>query len=212
LAGSKHLSKPTERAPDLSASLTRLILLPYVVRADLGLVERVERVVLRTRRTVISAASASPIVHDCPGDTAGEQRKPLRRKLDCSRFKDRPSGRHLPGGTYCTVSRVVSQMPTGRVCGAARGGDRVHGCCRAGRSDLVAGADLGEVVVLDADAHPGCGSEGRGQDDVQGRPRIPLERLVVCDNTHELGAIHSVIGKRFSSNASTRRRCGMTPS
>lgn len=47
--------------------------------------------------------------------------------------------------------------------------------------------------------HPGCGSEGRGQDDVQGRLRIPLERLVVCDNTHELGAIHSVIGKRFSS-------------
>jgi hypothetical protein len=46
----KHLSKPTERAPDLSASLTRLILLPYAVRADLGLVERVERVVLRTRR------------------------------------------------------------------------------------------------------------------------------------------------------------------
>jgi hypothetical protein len=63
LAGSKHLSKPTERAPDLSASLTRLILLPYAVRADLGLVERV---VLRTRRTVISGASASPIVHDCP--------------------------------------------------------------------------------------------------------------------------------------------------
>jgi hypothetical protein len=82
--------------------------------------------------TVISAASASPIVHDCPGDTAGEQRKPLRRKLDCSRFKDRPSGRHLPGGTYCAVSRVVSQMPTGRVCGAARGGDRVHGCWPSG--------------------------------------------------------------------------------
>jgi len=129
LAGSKHLSKPTERAPDLSASLTRLILLPYAVRADLGLVERV---VLRTRRTVISAASASPIVHDCPGETAGEQRKPLRRKLDCSRFKDRPSGRHLPGGTYCAVSRVVSQMPTGRVCGAARGDDRVHGCWPSG--------------------------------------------------------------------------------
>lgn len=83
---------------------------------------------------------------------------------------------------------------------------------RAGRSDLVAGADLGEGVVLDADAHPGCGSEGRGQDDVQGRPRIPLERLVVCDNTHELGAIHSVIGETLQHHASTRRRCGMTPS
>lgn len=90
-------------------------------------------------------------------------------------------------------------MPIGRVCGAARGAIAFTAVGRAGRSDLVAGADLGEGVVLDADAHPGCGSEGRGQDDVQGRPRIPLERLVVCDNTHELGAIHSVIGERFST-------------
>lgn len=209
MAGSKHLSKPTERAPDLSASLTRLILLPYAVRADLGLVERV---VLRTRRTVISGASASPIVHDCPGDTAGEQRKPLRRKLDCSRFKIAhldvtcqvvPTARSHGSSVKCRLVECVVP-PAAAIAFTAVG--------RAGRSDLVAGADLGEVVVLDADAHPGCGSEGRGQDDVQGRPRIPLERLVVCDNTHELGAIHSVIGETLQHHASTRRRCGMTPS
>jgi hypothetical protein len=156
-------------------------------------------VVLRTRRTVISAASASPIVHDCPGDTAGEQRKPLRRKLDCSRFKIAhldvtcqvvPTARSHGSSVKCRLVECVVP-PAGAIAFTAVG--------RAGRSDLVAGGDLGEVVVLDADAHPGCGSEGRGQDDVQGRLRIPLERLVVCDNTHELGAIHSVIGKRFSS-------------